>query len=299
MESLKSSNGPVLWSATPTPLDENWEIDQESLAKLLQFQLALGVKGFFVSGTCGEGPWITNKQRHTLISSARKSVGPNVPLMAQVTENSAVRILENIRAAKDAGADMAVIAEVMFYLSPTEKNLLTIYSEAVEKSELPVVFYCRGKHANIPTPDSVFEKLMQHPNVVAVKDSSGDENKTRAIFAARDARPELAAFSGDENRCLEYLRKGYDGLLIGGATFNGPLVMELINSVNDAAKAEQIDEAIRALNLRIYGEGFRWWIAGLKRFMLQKGLAKTENHHLRLELPDALRAEVDAFAAGR
>lgn len=299
MESLKSSNGPVLWSATPTPLDENWEIDQESLAKLLQYQLSVGIKGFFVGGTCGEGPWITNRQRHTLVSTARKSVGPNVPIMAQVTENSAPRILENIRAAKDAGADMAVIAEVMFYLSPTEKNLLKIYLDAVEGSELPVVFYCRGKHANIPMPDSVFQRVIEHPNVVALKDSSGDENKKRAIFAARDARPELAAFSGDENRCLEYLRAGYDGLLIGGAAFNGPLVMSLFAALNDPAKAEEIDDAIRALNLRIYGEGFRWWIAGLKRFLVQKGLARTENHHLRLEMPDALRAEVDAFAAGR
>jgi len=299
MESLKSSNGPVLWSATPTPLDENWEVDRESVAKLLRYQLDAGIKGFFVSGTCGEGPWLTNLQRHTLISTARESVGPDVPLMAQVTENSAPRILENIREAKDAGADVAVIAEVMFYLNPTEKNLLKIYLDAVEGSELPVCFYCRGKHANIPTPDSVFQRVIQHPNVVAVKDSSGDPNKTKAIFEARDARPELAAFSGDENRCLEYLRAGYDGLLIGGAAFNGPLVINLFEALGEPAKAEQIDDAIRALNLRIYGEGFRWWIAGLKRFLVQKGLAKTENHHLRLELPDALRAEIDAFAAGR
>ena len=96
-----------VWSATPTPFTESMEIDEAAVERMVAHHLRLGIKGLFVGGTCGEGPWMTDGQRRTLLRGIVRSAKGRLFIAAQVTDNSAARILENMRGCEE-GADIAV-----------------------------------------------------------------------------------------------------------------------------------------------------------------------------------------------
>ena len=86
-----------VWSATPTPFTESMEIDEAAVERMVAHHLRLGIKGLFVGGTCGEGPWMTDGQRRTLLRGIVRSAKGRLFIAAQVTDNSAARILEYAR----------------------------------------------------------------------------------------------------------------------------------------------------------------------------------------------------------
>jgi dihydrodipicolinate synthase/N-acetylneuraminate lyase len=287
-----------LWSATPTPLKDSYQPDLDSIPALAAYQLGRGVQGFFVGGTCGEGPWLSKHQLDGLWSAFRAAL-PNTPMAVQVTDNSFPRILENIEFAAGHDADLAVIAEPYFLPGATESGLLELYSFVLDRSPLPICLYCRGHHANVRMPPSVFGELLLHGRVVAVKDSSGQGDIAAAIRAAKKKRPGgLFSFYGDETRCLEALQEGYDGLLLGGAVFHSPIVRRLIDAFECRdSRARNIAFEIKHANRLIYGPDHAMWLSGLKYYLFQRGLSESVRHHLPLGFTGEQRSAIERFVA--
>ena len=99
----------TIWSATPTPFLDTGELDGPALGRLVEQHLQLEVSGLFLAGTCGEGPFMPNRQRNELVRHVRRLAGDRLTLAVQVSDTSAARVRENMAYAEDAGADFAVI----------------------------------------------------------------------------------------------------------------------------------------------------------------------------------------------
>ncbi|MDD2503549.1 MAG: dihydrodipicolinate synthase family protein, partial [Clostridia bacterium] len=108
-----------VWSAAPTPFNARMELDKDALERMLEHDRRLGINGYFIAGTNGEGPWMRDAQRRQLLEYYVRRVRGRVPLAMQVTDNSAARMLDNIAMARDAGADIAVIAPPYFISNKT------------------------------------------------------------------------------------------------------------------------------------------------------------------------------------
>ncbi|MCK4623724.1 MAG: dihydrodipicolinate synthase family protein, partial [Phycisphaerae bacterium] len=266
IQRIGNSNFRGVWSATPTPFTEKMQLDTVSVRRLVEHHIALDVKGLFLCGTCGEGPWMTDKQRRVLIQTAAKYAKGKLPLAVQVTDNSAARILDNIRAAKDDGADIAVIAPPYFLSNTSPAAILNLYREAIRQSPLPVGIYDRGEYSSVLIPESVLKAVYAEKNVILIKDSSSDPKRRRIALAARRKRPKLRLLSGDEFNCVEYLQSGYDGLLLGGGIFNGYLAGQIIAAVADGkiAQARRLQERMNRIMYDVYGgRKIACWLAGL------------------------------------
>src|SRR5688572_16905148 len=85
-----------VWSATPTPFDDQGRVDAASVERLVEHHLRLGVKGLFLAGTCGEGAWMPNSERRRLVQSVVAANKGRMVVSVQVTDNSAARILDNM-----------------------------------------------------------------------------------------------------------------------------------------------------------------------------------------------------------
>ncbi|MDA0748319.1 MAG: dihydrodipicolinate synthase family protein, partial [bacterium] len=166
-----------VWSAAPTPFTDKWAVDKASVRRMVNHHLRLGITGFFLAGTNGEGPWMPDRERRTLVQTVAKYAKGKLPIAVQVTDNSAARILDNMRTAKEDGADIAVIAPPFFRLNNTPKSLLELYQEAIRSSPLPVGIYDRGNTGAVPIPDRVIKTIYNEPNVVLIKDSSTDPKR--------------------------------------------------------------------------------------------------------------------------
>lgn len=286
-----------VWSATPTPFDDDLRVDEESVARMVEHHLKIGVKGLFLAGTCGEGPWMTDAERSRLVRAVVAAAQGRLAVAVQVTDNSAGRIIDNMHRAAEAGADLAVIAPPFFLMNPTAENLTALYTEAIEACPLPVGIYDRGTHGAVQVPAETLDVLYRHPRVVAVKDSSTNPERRAIALAARAARPGLRLLSGDEFKCVEYIAAGYDGLMLGGGIMHAHLANALIAAVRagDIATGQAIEERMIRIMHAVYGgETFACWLSGLKKLLVEMGVFRTWRSFLRYPLTDECSAAIAA-----
>ena len=285
-----------VWSAIPTPFTAGMEIDLPSVRRMVEHHVRLGIKGLYVCGTNGEGPWMTNAQRAELLHAVVRCVRKRMPVAVQVTDNSAARILENMDMAAKAGADIAVIAPPYFLANATPRNIFKIYQEAIRKSPMPVGIYDRGKFGAVFVPDEILAGIYAEPNVVIIKDSSTMPERMKIALEARRRRPGLSLLDGDEFHCVQYLSAGYDGLLLGGGVFNGHIAGKIIEAVRtgDRQKAEKLQARMNNIMWAVYGgKKIACWLAGEKHLLVRMGIFKTHMNYPNYPLNPACRRAIE------
>ncbi len=277
-------NSPIahqIWSASPTPFTENREIDRESVAKMVEHHVNLGVDGLFLAGTCGEGPWMTDQQKLELVKSVQDAAAGRLRLAVQVTDNSAARVLEQVQALE--GVDFVIVAQPYLAMNVTPITLGRFYEEILERSPVPVCYYERGAASTVAVPESVLRSILPHPNLLMIKDSSGDLERREILLEARENRSDLRLMLGDEFRCLDYLVAGYDGVMLGGAILNARYVAEIMTKLNegDLAKAQEIDRRMIAMLHAVYGgPKVACWLNGLKTTLVRMGIFRSNCAYL-------------------
>jgi len=295
IEELEKRLGGV-WSATPTPFDEEMQVDEESVARMVEHHLRLGVKGLFLAGTCGEGPWLTDGQRSKLIRAAVAASGGRLAIAVQVTDNSAPRVLDNMEAARQAGADLAIIAPPYILMNATAENVTAHFVEAIRQSPLPVGIYDRGKLNSVTITNESLATIYAEEKVITIKDSSADPERREIGLEARRKRPALRLLNGNEFRCAEYMRAGYDGLLLGGGILHGHLANQLIAAVSagNIDQAEEIEARMIRIMYAVYGgPQLECRLSGLKYTMMKLGIFSTDKAILKIPLTDGCRAAIE------
>jgi 4-hydroxy-tetrahydrodipicolinate synthase len=290
-----------VWSATPTPLTADKRLDENSVPRLVAHHLRLGVQGLMLAGTCGEGPWLRTDDKAALVRAVVAAAAGRLRVAVQVTDNSAARVLANIEQAAEWGAEIAVVDAPWFFLNATPARKLAHYREIVRASALPVGFYDRGKHSSNALPEELLPELLAEPGIVMVKDSSQTDTRRDLYLAAMKARPGLVVLDGDEFNCVDYLRAGYSGLLLGGGIFNGTIAGRIIAAVRagDLAGAAQLQARMNDLMLRVYGgPKIECWLTGLKELLVRMDVFSTNANHLDYPLTAECAAQIAAALDG-
>jgi 4-hydroxy-tetrahydrodipicolinate synthase len=288
-----------LWSAVPTPLTSNLTIDIPSVERTIRDAIAGGIQGVFLAGTCGEGPWLQDRERSRLVQATVAAAGGKLKIAAQVSDNSVPRILDNVARMAEAGADYAIIAAPATMMNATPDRVAALFIEAASASSLPVGIYDLGRHRPISIPESRLKEIYLLPNVQLVKDSSGSPDRRAIALEARALKPALRLFNGDEFRCLDYLQAGYEGCMFGGAAAVAPQ----LNRIATLFLAGRVDEARRMETemkqtlFGIYGgESIACWLTGLKYYMVQRGLFSSTASFLGYPLTQECQAFIENYA---
>jgi dihydrodipicolinate synthase/N-acetylneuraminate lyase len=297
---IESSNPPgggkhEIWSASPTPLLDDYRLDRKSLQRLIRHLVKNSVDGVFLAGNAGEGPYLLDEDRRELTRIAVIESGGRIKVSVQVSDNSALRILEKIDHAAQDGVDMVVLAEPFYLRNPTKENFLGLYREVLNRSPLPVGIYNLGEKASIPIPLEILKLLYLEENVVMIKDSSSDPVRRSMALEIKRQRPDLKLFNGDEFKCCEYAEAGYDGVLFGGACFNLARVRAVLQAVNEKNRelARKMDDRLRELNWTVYGRDVQFSLAGLKYLLVRLGLFTSWINFSNYPLPEHHRNLID------
>jgi dihydrodipicolinate synthase/N-acetylneuraminate lyase len=284
-----------VWSASPTPFTERMQIDVVSVRRMIDHHLRLGVKKLFLAGTCGEGPWMRNRDRRKLVQTVSQYAGKRMIVAVQVTDNSAARILDVIHEAKEDGAGIAIIASPYFVGPPAPNRIVDIYLRAISESPLPIGLYDRGRASSVFVPNAVLKQIVAQRNVILVKDSSLDPARRAIFLAARRRNPSLRLFTGYEFGCVEYLAAGYDGLLLGGGIFNGYLAAQIIQAAGagDLSEAERLQRRMNRIMWAAYGgKKLTCWLTGLKTLLVEMGVFRNARGHLTFPMTDNCRRAI-------
>ena len=284
-----------VWSATPTPFTEEREIDGESVERMIEHHISLGVDGLLVGGTCGEGPFMRRSQLTELTTAAAGAARGRLHIAVQVTDNSPERVLDNASEAKRHGADVAVVAEPWFpHLRAGEKEFLNHYHRIAEDLPLPMGLYVR----EVCLSRDGYRRILMHPNVRLVKDSTMDIRLLQAALSAGEEKEDLVTMTGYEFGMAPYLKAGYDGVVAGGGIIIGAFARRIREAVRNGnlEEARRLEEETsRILHICYGGDDNASWLTGLKYTLVQMGIFNSGEGYMSFPFPDDAREEIDRF----
>ena len=276
-----------------TPLTEDEEVEAAAVGPVIEHVLAGGVHGVFILGTMGEGATLDDERRSTMARAAVEAVAGRVPVIAGVIETSTRRAAATAGVLAQAGVDALVVMAPCYYRHSDQAELLAHFRSVVEATDLPVVIYDNPHTTkNALTVESV-QALAEHPQVVALKDSTGDITHF-AQLAHRFAGSDFALFQGDETQLDAALLLGADGIVVGMANLVPGVCVALYEAGRrgQRERAGELQEELLRLQRGLYHLRPRGFLQGMKTALSLLGLCQpwVTKPHLPLDQPQAERA---------
>ena len=140
------------------------------------------VAGLVVLGSTGEAIMLSDKERQDVLKVARDTAAPNKVLIAGTGIESAIETLRLTEYAAELGYDIAMVRTPHYYKKQmASANLLAFYRTVADRSPLPVIIYNFPQATGYDMPAEVVIELAEHPNLIGIKESSGDVEKVRKI----------------------------------------------------------------------------------------------------------------------
>ena len=197
------------YTALVTPF-KNGQVDYAAFKELIESQIAKGIDGLVPCGTTGESATLTEKEHGEVIEFVVKTVRKRVPVIAGTGSNATAEALQYSKHAKDAGAD-ALLLTCPYYNKPSQRGLLAHFHAIADGVNLPQVLYnIPGRTGINLLPETVAE-LAKHPNIVGVKEASGNLEQMARIRLL--CPPDFDLLSGDDVLTLPILSIGGVGVI--------------------------------------------------------------------------------------
>jgi 4-hydroxy-tetrahydrodipicolinate synthase len=197
------------YTALVTPF-KNGQVDYAAFKELIEGQIAKGIDGLVPCGTTGESATLTEKEHGEVIEFVVKTVRKRVPVIAGTGSNATAEALQYSKHAKDAGAD-ALLLTCPYYNKPSQRGLLAHFHAIADGVNLPQVLYnIPGRTGINLLPETVAE-LAKHPNIVGVKEASGNLEQMARIRLL--CPPDFDLLSGDDVLTLPILSIGGVGVI--------------------------------------------------------------------------------------
>jgi 4-hydroxy-tetrahydrodipicolinate synthase len=222
-------------TAMITPFDAAGAIDLEGAAVVARHLAGSGSDGIVVAGSTGEGPVLTDEERIALFRAVIAAV--DVPVIASTGTNDTAHSVMLTKEAKACGAD-GVLAVTPYYNRPSAAGLSAHFRAIAACTDLPVMLY------DIPIrsgrrigPHLTIELARDVPNIVAVKDATGDPAGAAVVVA--ESPDGFEVYCGDDSLALPYASVGAVGVVSVAAHWAGPLFGEMI----DGHRSGQVDRA--------------------------------------------------------
>jgi 4-hydroxy-2-oxoglutarate aldolase len=140
------------------------------------------VAGIVVLGSTGEAVMLSDQERKDVLKVAREAAAPSKVLVAGTGIESAIETLRLTEYAAELGYDVAMVRTPHYYKKQMlPENMLAFYRTVADRSPLPVIIYNFPQATGYDIPAEVVIELAEHPNLVGIKESSGDVEKVRKM----------------------------------------------------------------------------------------------------------------------
>ncbi len=197
--------------AMVTPFDSRKEIDYEATEKLLEHLVSGGVNYLVLQGTTGESVTLSDDEKHDFIQFVLKKNDGRLPVVVGMGGNNTSNIAKKIKDFDFDGID-AILSVTPYYNKPTQKGLELHYRALAAQSPVPIILYnVPGRTGVNMTADTTLKLAHEVPNIIAVKEASGNLNQQTYIL--RDRPEGFLVLSGDDGLAFPQIAMGMDGVI--------------------------------------------------------------------------------------
>ena len=259
---------------------------QTNLARWLD----AGVHGVLIFGSTGEFVYLEDEERSQLLKAARAVVPQDRLLLVGCGAESTPRTLRLLRAAAEHGADAALVITPVYYTRGDTDAQRLYFDTVAESSPLPVLLYNVAAFTAYDLPVNAILDLAHHPNIVGIKDSTGDLG--RLVMQIRGDAPDFAVFSGNANLAFPALTMGAAGSITAFANVIPEIMVGLWDAIGkgDVGRAVELQGMITELHRAIGARG----IPGIKTILAHRGFAPGDPRPPLQPLSPAAATEVIA-----
>jgi 4-hydroxy-tetrahydrodipicolinate synthase len=241
--------------ALVTPFtDDGKAVDEERLRVLVSHCIELGVHGVVPCGTTGEFVNLTTEEKKRVIKIVVDEVNGRVPVVAGTGASGTDQALEMTKYAKDVGAE-AVLIVTPFYLKPADRGIYEHYDTIASKVDLPIILYNIPQCTGLPLPWQMVEDLAQIPNIVGIKDSSGQLSFILAVL--EKVRDKIKVICGHDEVVVAALAAGCSGAILASANVIPDIWVQVYNHVKNGElqKARELQYKVQKIARIIAGSG--------------------------------------------
>jgi len=255
--SLSGAYAPI-----PTPFDADGVVAHDKLAENIATWSKTSLAGLLVLGSNGEFTYLSDEEKLEVLKTARQAIPKDNLFIAGTGCESTMCTLELTEQAAAIGADAAIILTPSYYTSKMDAQAMRRhFLELAERSPLPILIYNMPACTGVDLSAETVVELAQHPNIVGIKDSSGNVVKLGDIIRA--APPTFNVLAGSASFLYPALVLG----AVGGIMALANIAPEQCYGIYRYAQGGQHEEA-RQLQLKMIPPNLavtaRFGVPGLK-----------------------------------
>lgn len=231
-------------TALVTPFRDG-KVDFEAYGKMVRRQVEAGIDFLVPLGSTAETPCLEDDEKVELLRIARE-LCPDKPVVVGVGTNSPAATVRNIRLLEPLGPD-AYLVVVPYYNKPTQEGIYRYFAHVAEATSKGIVAYNVPGRTGTNMKASTTLRVATIPNVIAVKEASGDLAQVKDVI---DGRPEgFSVLSGNDDQTLQIISDGGDGVISVASNIAPGLMEEFVSAAlgGDLAKAAELDRKLMPL----------------------------------------------------
>jgi 4-hydroxy-tetrahydrodipicolinate synthase len=233
-------------TAMVTPFRDDHSLDLDTAQELATYLLEHGSDAVVVAGSTGEAPTLTHQEKADLYGAVVEAARGKGRVICGTGTYSTAETLELTEAAEEAGAD-GLLVVTPYYNKPPQRGLVAHFQRVADATSLPVIAYnIPGRTATRIEHDTLLQ-LAAVPNIVAVKDSTGDFQGISRLIS--EAPPDFEVYSGDDWATFGYVCLGAVGVVSVASHLVGDRIRQMVDLIEggDHAAARKIHRELEPL----------------------------------------------------
>lgn len=213
-------------TAMVTPFNAEGNIDYRQTEQLIDHLKSHGSDSLIITGTTGESPTLTNREKVTFYKHVVKYVNGKIPIIAGTGTNNTRESIEMTIEAERIGVD-GIMLVTPYYSKPSQDGLYEHFNQIAQATNLPIMLYNIPGRAAINLELDTIKQLATIDNIIALKDATGNlQEMTQIISETPDT---FAVYSGDDQLTLPALAIGGHGIVSVSAHVIGDQMQQMIN----------------------------------------------------------------------
>jgi 4-hydroxy-tetrahydrodipicolinate synthase len=235
-----------------TPFKDG-KVDEQAFQNLVEWQIEQGSDALVPVGTTGESPTLSHAEHHLVVELCIEAAKGRVPVIAGTGSNNTAEAISLQKHAKDAGAAAGLVV-TPYYNKPMQAGLLAHYKAIHDAVDLPIIIYNIPGRSVINMSVETMAELAKLPNIVGVKDATGD--LARPLATTVSCPQDFCQLSGEDATAVQFLSAGGKGCISVTANIAPKLCSDMQRAwrEGDIAKAMEIQFKLFPLHEAMFCE---------------------------------------------
>ena len=191
-----------------TPMNADGSINYDEFGRIIDNQIENGTDAIIVCGTTGEASTMTDEEHIEAIRFTVDRVAKRIPVIAGTGSNDTSYAIELSKQAEAVGAD-ALLQVTPYYNKTSQRGLAAHFTAIADAVNIPIILYNVPSRTGVSISIETYKECAKHPNIVAVKEASGNFSLAAQIAAHTD----LVMYSGNDDQVLALLALGAKGVI--------------------------------------------------------------------------------------